>query len=582
MGSDKMIPDEIIDQIREAADIVEIIGEHLSLKKSGANFRANCPFHTEKTPSFMVSPSKRIWHCFGCGLGGNVFSFLMKIEGISFFEVLKLLAKRYGISLPEQETKEDHLKDRLYKINALAVSFYQDSLFSPKGERALSYLNKRGFKKEIIREFKLGYSQDKWDGLFSYLSSRGISSKEIEACGLIIPNQTGSYYDRFRGRIIFPIFDQLRRPIGFGARVLDNSLPKYINSPETSLYHKGKNLYGLSLSKEEIRKENKALIVEGYLDCLKVYQEGFKNVVATLGTALTSDQARLLRRYGQDAYLLFDPDAAGAKATLRSFDLLIGAGLLVKIVSLPSSLDPDAFLSKEGRDGLDHRIEEAENFLSWRLRSVLSIYDPRTIEGKVRIIKELSPTIEKVVNKVEKGAFIKEVAEALNMDERIILEEIRPRKREKQMKASGHLSLRESGSTKAQRELLGLCLEEEDILEEVLSSYLEIEFSDPLTYEAIKAIKDLREGRRKISLENLLDGLSPEAVNLISGLSLVREETEEKSRLARDYLSFLKKEKITVKLKSLEETISTKESKGEIDSSLLREYNRLARERAGL
>lgn len=571
-----MIPDEIVDTIREAADIVEIIGEHLSLKKSGANFRAACPFHTEKTPSFMVSPSKKIWHCFGCGLGGNVFSFLMKIEGISFFDALKLLAKRYGIPLPEQETKEDHLKDRLYKINALAVSFYQDSLFSLKGERALSYLNKRGFKKETIREFKLGYAEDKWDSLFSYLSSRGISSKEIETCGLIIPNQTGSYYDRFRGRIIFPIFDQLSRPIGFGARVLDNSLPKYINSPETPLYQKGRNLYGLSLSKEEIRKGDSAFVVEGYLDCIRLYQESFKNVVAVLGTALTGDQARLIRRYGQNSYLLFDPDTAGAKATLRSFDLLIGEGLLVKIVSLPNSLDPDAFLAKEGRDGLNRKIGEAENFLSWRLRSALSIYDPKTIEGKVGIIKELSPTIEKVVNKVEKGAFVKEIAEALKMDERIILEEIPSRKREKRMGASEHLSLRESGSIKAQRQLLRLCLEEQEILEKSLASLSEIEFSDSSASEAFEAIK--KKGGR-IDLEDLMANLSPEAANLISGLLLSEEETQEKSKLARDCLTFLKKEKITGKLRSLEEMISKKEGNGEIDPSLLREYNRLTMER---
>ncbi|MDD5027638.1 MAG: DNA primase, partial [Candidatus Omnitrophica bacterium] len=338
------IPENILDDILARVDIVEIISGFLPLKKAGRNFKACCPFHHEKTASFMVSPDRQIYHCFGCGESGNAFKFLMRYERLDFPEAVEALARKAGVVLPRDETpgpKSSGLSTQVYRINELAANFYSANLNSPAGLRAKEYLLKRTVRPETISALKLGFASDSWDGLLNYLRSKGASLGLLEKSGLAIAKEGGGFYDRFRNRIIFPIFDIKGRVLGFGARVLDNTLPKYVNSPETAVYTKGKNLYGFNLAKDGIRENDFVVIVEGYLDFILPFQEGLKSITASLGTALTIEQARFLKRYTHNVVMVYDADTAGELATLRSLDIFIEEEMNVRVVSLPKGLDPD-------------------------------------------------------------------------------------------------------------------------------------------------------------------------------------------------------------------------------------------------
>ena len=337
------IPENILDDILGRVNIVELISGYIPLKRAGRNFKANCPFHHEKTPSFMVSPDRQIYHCFGCGESGNAFKFLMLQERMAFPEAVEALAKKTGVILPEARKIDQgvsNLTAQLYRINELAAQFYQNKLDAPEGLSARDYLAKRGLDRDCIKAFNLGFAPEKWDGLLSYLRVKNITLAHLEKAGLVLAKDGGGYYDRFRNRIIFTIFDIKSRPIGFGARALPGqgeagkggSLPKYINSPETPVYVKGRNLYGLNLSKDAIRESDTAVIVEGYLDFLMPFQQGLKNIVASLGTALTLEQVRLLKRYASKAVMIYDPDAAGELATLRSLDIFLEEEMEVRLL----------------------------------------------------------------------------------------------------------------------------------------------------------------------------------------------------------------------------------------------------------
>ncbi|MBU1999306.1 MAG: DNA primase, partial [Candidatus Omnitrophica bacterium] len=336
------IEENTLDGILNATDIVELISGYIPLKRAGRNFRANCPFHHEKTPSFMVSQDKQIYHCFGCGTGGNAFNFLMQYEKMEFLEAVNTLAQKACIVIPRKDTaRADGLHATLYKINELAAEFYANNLQSPSGSYAKNYLLNRGLTDETIKLFKLGIASDRWNDLINNLRAKNISLGLLEKAGLILSKEKGGYYDRFRKRVIFPVWDVKSRAVAFGARVTDDTLPKYINSPETPIYIKGKNLYGLNFSKNEIRDKDCAIIVEGYLDFIIPYQHGLCNIVASLGTALTSDQIRLIKRYTNNIIMLYDGDTAGQMATLRTWDIFFEEGMNVRVASLPEQLDPD-------------------------------------------------------------------------------------------------------------------------------------------------------------------------------------------------------------------------------------------------
>ncbi len=438
------IPEDKISEIKHAADIVDVVSEAVLLKKAGQNFIGLCPFHAEKTPSFTVSPDKQIFYCFGCGSGGNVFSFLMKQEGLSFPETARKLAKRYGIDLPIKPLSLDQKRkiserEGLLDINRRAMDFFHQALCrGTEGQAARSYLTQRGIAQKTIDDHKLGYAPDGWDHLLNYFANQQISLALIEKTGLILPRKSKSgYYDRFRNRIMFPIIDTNMQVIGFGGRVLDDSLPKYLNSPETPVYNKGRSLYGIQQAKEKCRATGTVYIVEGYLDLLALYQHGIHNVVATLGTALTSDHVRLLTRYAGRMVLVYDSDEAGIRSAQRCIgtfwrehvdfrrqDVFSEKKADTHILVLPTGHDPDSYVFEHGPEAFLEAASESPGIITFLMNRAVDKHGLST-EGKIHIISELQQTLAAINDSVAQALYIKQLAERIGIAETAILERIR-------------------------------------------------------------------------------------------------------------------------------------------------------------
>ncbi|NIM03912.1 DNA primase [bacterium] len=426
------IPGHLIDQIRQTNNIVEVISGYLPLKKTGSNFKALCPFHQEKTPSFIVSPQKEIFHCFGCGEGGNVFNFLMKHEKISFIEAVERLAERAGISLPkdrvgrEEASRISQERKSLFEINRHAADFFHRCLkSSSSAQKAREYLKKRGLKEEIIDKFGLGYAPGSGKALLEAAVKKGYSKELLKKAGLVaFSEERNDYRDLFLDRIIFPISDVQSRIIAFGGRTLGERLPKYLNSPETGVFYKGKILYALNLAKESIQKKNQVIVLEGYTDVLTCHEFGVENSVATLGTALTRDHVSIISRYAEEVVIVYDADAAGVKATLRGLDLLIGSGLKVKVVALPQGSDPDDFLRSQGAEKFQREISQSHSLVDYRIKLVSQNYDLKSSEGKVAVVEEVLPTIARIENLIEQKEEIKKLSQLISVDEETLLLEL--------------------------------------------------------------------------------------------------------------------------------------------------------------
>lgn len=415
------IPEDKLLEIKDAASLEEVIGQYVKLVQRGRNLLGLCPFHTETKPSFTVAPDKGIFHCFGCGAGGNVFSFLMQYHRLSFPEAVQELARRYGIPLtfkdlgPEGDQRA-RKRTLAYEINKLAAAFYQATLKGQDGKEAQEYLAQRGLTPEVIQAFHLGYAPDEWDGLRGHLQNRGISLDAAQEVGLLLARPQGGFYDRFRHRIIFPIQDRQGRVIAFGGRIIGQGEPKYLNSPESVLYFKGRNLYGLPQAAEALRQTGLALVVEGYLDLLALQVRGIANVLATLGTALTREQVRLLKGLASRVVLVFDGDAAGARAMQRALPLFAQEGLAVRVLPLPAGMDPDSFACRHGVELFRSPWEAAQPWFTYLLEE-LSRAHGLEIEGRVRIVEELKPYFQAVADPVEQGLWLKFAAERLGVDE---------------------------------------------------------------------------------------------------------------------------------------------------------------------
>ncbi len=491
------IPENLLEDILGRVDIVELISGYISLKKAGSNFKANCPFHHEKTASFMVSPERQIYHCFGCGESGNAFRFLMRHERMEFPEAVEMLAKKCGVSLPDQDAPElaraASLSSQLYKVNELAVGFYENNLHSANVTDALNYLLGRGIKLEIIKEFHLGLSTSGWDNLINFLRSKNVSLALLEQAGLVLPKDSGGYYDRFRNRIIFPVFDIRSRMIGFGARVMDNSLPKYINSPETPVYTKGKNLYGFNLSKDFIRDADSVVIVEGYLDFMIPYQEGLKNIVASQGTALTLEQIKLLKRYTHNVVMVYDGDTAGEIATLRSLDLLIDEGINVKVVPLPKGMDPDVLVRHEGINTLKDKVKRAVSFFDYKLDVLKVRHDIKDAQGKTKIASEMLLTINKFDNAILRGEYTKKLSELMRIPEQYILEELRKLKPADSKSTQQPVGLvkKQVQINPAEKLLIKFMLEEKELIEKIMQQLSPTDFADARTAKIVSLMQSL-------------------------------------------------------------------------------------------
>ena len=445
-----------IDEIKNRLDIVEVIGSYIKLQKTGANFRALCPFHSEKKPSFFVSPARQIWHCFGCGTGGDIFKFVMQIEGVEFGDALRILAQKAGVELKRQTPEYAQLKSerqRLYEICELATRFFERQLLaSSVGKEAKKYLLSRGISEDSVKKWRLGYSPDSWKSLSDFLVSKGYQREEIERAGLSIKNEQGSFYDRFRGRIIFPIFDLNSQVNGFGGRLQPTRHPrtatdeiaKYINTPNTLLYDKSRILYGLDRAKVEIRKKDACILVEGYTDVIMAHQSGTQNVVATSGTALTPYQLKVIKRYSENLILGFDMDVAGDSATKRGIDLAQSLGFNLKVIRLSEgkggsrngvSLPPkDAadIISENPQKWLE-TLQNPKSILEFYFESAFSGRNPKTPEGKKEISKILLPVLKKIPNQIEKSFWIQKLAEELEVKEESIEEELKKVKLEEEI-----------------------------------------------------------------------------------------------------------------------------------------------------
>lgn len=577
------IPENIIDQVQNRTDIVEVISRYISLKKIGRNYKTTCPFHNEKTPSFIVSPDKQIYHCFGCGAGGNVFSFLMKYENLQFPEAVEMLAEKAGIALPRSAGRSNEINsfaNQLYEINIAACQFFQTALANDSA--AQDYLATRGIGSETLKKFKVGFAPQSWDALINFFKKKSINADVLEKAGLAVSNDKGGHYDRFRNRVIFPIFDMRERVIGFGARVLDSSLPKYLNSPETLVYSKGKNLYGLNFSKDAIKKEGYALVVEGYLDFIIPYQTGVKNIIATLGTALTTDQIKLLKRFAQTVIMVYDPDEAGEAASLRNLDLFISEDVNVYIAELPDGFDPDSFIKKFGSDDFLKLIKASKNIFEYKLDKLKGRFDVATSHGKANIANEMLPTISRINNAVLKSTLVKKLAERLSVDEESIrseLKKVKPDYGEHRYTVNPPQEKRSSWS--AEIMILSLLFEGENFVSRIKDALLPDEFRNSAVRDVVNAIFDMHKENKEITPSRLMNHMSasPEATALISEAVSLSEMMHDKEKALTDCITRIKKDNMRDRLNMIQEAIRAAHSKKDEDKvkDLVMKYNELVK-----
>lgn len=417
--------DELIDEIRSKNDIVDIISQYVVLKRSGRNFFGLCPFHKEKSPSFSVSPDKQIFHCFGCGVGGNVFHFVEKIENLGFIESLEMLADRAGINLPTISNSVDDkllkLKSKVYDINAETAKFYHENLYKPTSKEAQNYIKKRKLDNRTLKNFLIGYSGN-FNELYVHLKSKGFTDEEILTSGLVNKNDNGKFIDRFRRRLMFPIQDTRNRVIAFGGRVLDDSKPKYINSSENIVYSKGKHLFGLNVAKKEHLK--KIIIVEGYMDAISLHQRGITNAVASLGTALTESQGRLLRKSSEQVIIGYDADGAGQAATVRGLEILQNLGCDIRILQIEGAKDPDEFVTKYGPERFLKYVDNAISLVEYKIKVLKQKLDINNTNDKIKFLKEIAKELAKISNNIEREVYVDKISLEYNISKEAIYSEI--------------------------------------------------------------------------------------------------------------------------------------------------------------
>ena len=417
--------EELIEEIRSSNDIVDVISKYVTLKRSGRNFFGLCPFHKEKSPSFAVSPDKQIFHCFGCGAGGNVIHFISKIEGLDFKDTLELLANRVNIELPTLDNLEDdktaRLKSKVYEINKIAAEFYHENLYKPASKTAQEYIKKRKLDNRTLKAFLIGYAGN-FNELYLLLKQKGYTEEEMLASSLVKRTENGGYMDSFRKRLMFPIQDVRERVIAFGGRVLDDSKPKYINSPENIVYSKGKNLFGLNVAKKHDTR--KIIIVEGYMDAISLYQRGITNVVASLGTAMTEAQGRLLRRYSEQVILGYDADGAGQAAILRGMEILQNLGCDIRVLQIEGAKDPDEYVLKYGPERFQKCVDNAISLVEFKVKVLLKELNIENTNDKIKFLNEIAKILAKVTNQMEREIYVDKIAKEYKISKEAIYAEV--------------------------------------------------------------------------------------------------------------------------------------------------------------
>ena len=416
---------DIVEQIKSNIDIVDVIGSYVPLKKAGSNYKGLCPFHGEKTPSFNVSQDKQFYHCFGCGAHGDVITFVQQMENLDFLDAVEKLADRAGLEFKRGSGSkaQEEKRDRLYDLSRQAARHFYKNLRDGDNP-GIRYVVKRGISPETAKKFGIGYAKDQWQDMADFLEKQKLPREEGLETGLLSAGKNGRVYDKFRNRVIFPIFNARDKVIGFGGRAIDDSTPKYLNSPESEIFKKKDNLYGLNLAKSAIRKQNLALVVEGYMDVVSLVEAGIEIAVASLGTALTPEQAKLLKRYADTVVLSYDSDRAGQAATLRGIDILRDAGLKVKVLQIEGGKDPDEYIRKFGKKAFEERMDQAVSFMEYKVKTIGARYDLSTTEGGIGFLEEISGELRKVRSPVEQDAYIKSVAEMTRISESAIRREV--------------------------------------------------------------------------------------------------------------------------------------------------------------
>ncbi|ACA53823.1 DNA primase [Clostridium botulinum] len=573
-----MISEDVVQKVIELNDIVDVISGDIKLKNSGRNYFGLCPFHHEKTPSFSVSQDKQIYKCFGCGEAGNVVTYVMKTKNVAFPEAIKILAERVNIDI-EEDKKENtnNPKDKIYKINVDAARYFFNNLIINKN--AINYFLNRGVTKSIIKRFGLGYSKDSWDGLLRHLKTKGYTELDMLSAGLIIKGKNGSYYDRFRNRVMFPVFDYRGKVIGFGGRVLNNAKPKYLNSPETMVFKKGINLYGLNYAVKE-NKDRVLIIVEGYMDCITLHQYGIKNSVASLGTALTTNQARLLKRYADKVIISYDSDTAGQLATQRGLEILKDVGLGVEILTVPDGKDPDQFVKAHGKESYLKLVKEALPLIEYKIKiskQDLNIGDKRQaiqyIDRYIKIIENLDP--------VEKDMYIRRLSEETNIEIQTLYDQLNKKnqnsrkngKEVNMLEAFGQKLYLEPAYIRAERFILQLMFNYNNIYEYIKNSINEqdiIEETHKVIYKYIKdTLEDSNIQNKKLHIETLCNKnveTSKEWVNILNTNFIYKED--ESKKFIDDAILNIKKYKLEKYKEDLLKKIKEYEAQGKLDDTI--------------
>jgi DNA primase len=523
------IPRGFSEELRNQADIVRIVSDYVSLKKKGRDWVACCPFHNEKTPSFYVSQGKQIFKCFGCSKGGGVFDFIMEIEGCSFPEAVRVVAEKTGVTVPVETDNAREYEERasqraeLMRLNEWATEFFEQNLTeTAEGRRALDYLARRGVSEETRKAFRLGYAPNSYDAMGGYLRLRGASTTQIERSGLVTLKESGGFYDRFRNRLMFPICDTQGRVIAFGGRILGDGEPKYLNSPETPLYTKGMHLFGLNHAREAIRQRSYAILVEGYLDFLVPFQAGVRNLVASLGTALTENQARLLGRYARRIVVNFDPDSAGQAATKRSLELLLTEGFKANVLTLPDNLDPDEYIRAHGPESYLKLLKGSQPFLDYIVDQAISSHDQTRPTGKVETINAILPYLRLVKDRIERAEHFERIADRLKIDSRLIREEFK-KAAETRAERVGERAVKATLVVKpAERKLLEILINQATVRRLMMFQMTEEDYEGLRTAQLFRLIFEFEQQGVEASYHNLSRALGDDdqARDLLPGLMI--------------------------------------------------------------
>lgn len=580
------IPDDKIDEVRERSNIVDVVSQYVSLKKSGRNYIGLCPFHSEKTPSFTVSEEKEIFHCFGCGAGGNVFGFLMRAEGMSFPEAVRDLAEKAGVEIPESGSgrlpEENTEKEELIRLHEDAANLYSRLLMrSRECDFVRDYLRERGIDSEVAKMWRLGFGGKEWSAFAKTLKDeRDIAT--ADKAGLIIKKRRGGYYDRFRNRLIFPIADLKGRTVAFGGRVIEGEGPKYVNSPESILYTKGNILYGLNLAKTRISAEGAAIVVEGYMDLLALYRSGIENVVATLGTAMTLVQASLLKRFCSRVVLLFDSDRAGLKAAARGIETCMDAGLDPFVLLLPEGSDPDSFVADKGGRALKNLMQSAIPGIEFVLSEKLKEQPVSSPSEKAGMIEALLPLIRKIDSRIEKSLTVQRVAEILDVDADLVNDAVSEKKGGRRSKSAGDRALYNKKGAKevAEETILYLIVSDGEILDAALKEGVAELFNLSRLRPVVEKIEELHSLGKAVTPAVLIDALEEETLRERVSSIFVRGETLKSyspQDVFKDCRNVLRKYSVIEEEKRINQKIKHAQEKGELDKldAFLKEKQRI-------